>query len=72
MTTESTAQFRTSLNPEHLFHLLMARNWLRIGSIEDAYREFQLLPPKVQRHPEAQEIRQQLFSRCKEDKNEDK
>ena len=54
---------RTTLSPEHLFHLLMARNWLRIGSLEEARREFQLLPPDVQSHPEAQEVRQQLLSR---------
>ena len=52
---------RTPLAPEHLLQLLVIRNWLAIGIIEEARREFNSLPEHAQTHPEADEIRRELF-----------
>lgn len=58
-----TMERRSTLAPQELFHLLMARNWLAIGCVEEAIREFNLLPEEAKTHPDADPIRHQLFSR---------
>jgi hypothetical protein len=69
--TEVTGS-RTTLGLEHQFHLFMARNWLAIGILEEARREFQSLPPEIQAHPEAESLRRRLFSRRQNDEGDDK
>ncbi len=51
------------LAPNHLLRLLVVRNWLAIGIIEEARCEFNALPQHAKMHPEADEIRAQLFAR---------
>jgi hypothetical protein len=62
----------TDLEEEHLFRLFMARNWLAIGGLEEARREFQSLPPHAQMHPAARAVRQQLFARRQDDEGHNK
>ena len=62
--TDTAAVERTPLAPDDLLHLLMARNWLAMGSIDEARREFDCLPQAAKSHPEAAQLRHQLFSRC--------
>ena len=61
--TDIAALERTPLAPPDLFHLLMARNWLAIGSVEEARREFNALPQDAKMHPEAAGLRERLFTR---------
>jgi hypothetical protein len=63
---------RTTLGPEHQFHLFMVRNWMAIRILDEARREFQSLPPEIQSHPEAEALRRQLFSRRQNDESDDK
>jgi hypothetical protein len=61
--TDTVAVERAPLGPDDLFHLFMARNWLAIGIVEEARREFNSLPQEAKMHPEAADLRRKLFTR---------